>query len=149
MRAVIVCGARTASVTDWHDAVTGALAPDWGITPSILMHGACGCDADDGMLACMNGIDAVADQIGRAYGYRVIPMPAAWKRRGLAAGPIRNNEMLNVLTALRACGYAVAVLAFHDRIADSKGTKNMVDKARFARVPYAVYDRNGQEVAYP
>lgn len=150
MRAFIVCGTRSGSNTDWHDAVTAALAPDWGITPAVLIHGACGCDAEAGVLACTKGIDAVADQIGRAYGYRVIPMPARWGHYGASAGPVRNAAMLVALTALGNCGYEIAVLGFHNDIANaSKGTRNMIDKARFARVPYRVYDRDGREVAYP
>ena len=59
-----------------------------------------------------------------------VPMPAQWKTRGKSAGPDRNTEMLNVLLALRECGYDVEVLAFV--LPSSRGTWDMVRKAQAA-----------------
>lgn len=55
---------------------------------------------------------------------------ADWERYGRAAGPIRNRQMIDTKPDL--------VLAFHDNLAMSKGTKNTVDQARKAKIPVQV-----------
>jgi hypothetical protein len=47
---------------------------------------------------------------------------AEWKRYGLGAGPRRNETMLNEHPAL--------VIAFHNDLANSKGTADTVRKAK-------------------
>jgi hypothetical protein len=47
--------------------------------------------------------------------------PALWAKYGNAAGPIRNRQMLNDKPDL--------VVAFHDNLKSSKGTKNMCQLA--------------------
>jgi hypothetical protein len=51
-----------------------------------------------------------------------VVFPAEWKKYGNAAGPIRNARMLNE-------GVPDVVIAFHENIHKSKGTKNMMDQA--------------------
>lgn len=135
MKAVIVCGSRRARTEDWHDAVYAVLS---GVPKPpyeddlVLIHGDC------------DGIDRLAAAIVREWSWGVLPMPAPWKRMGTGAGPFRNMQMLTVLMALGHCGYEIAVLAFHnDLIGGSRGTKNMVARAKLAGVPYAVYDHTG------
>ena len=48
--------------------------------------------------------------------------PADWKTFGKAAGPIRNRKMLDE-------GLPDVVIAFHEDIERSKGTKNMISQA--------------------
>jgi hypothetical protein len=57
--------------------------------------------------------------------------PAQWHKYGRAAGPIRNQQML-------AEGKPDLVLAFHDDIDGSRGTKDMVNRARRAGVKVEV-----------
>jgi hypothetical protein len=59
--------------------------------------------------------------------------PADWNKFHRAAGPIRNREMLMQEPDL--------VFAFHSDIANSKGTKNMVDIAKDKEVPTYVVSR--------
>lgn len=143
MKAVIVTGTREAHHREWEGAVSAALGYDHGLT---LIHGACGCDAGiDHTPESMRGIDRIAHVYGTSAGFTVLPMPAAWGRLGKAAGPVRNGRMLDVLRALGDCGYEIAVLAFHDDIdRSSRGTKNMIARARLARVPFAVVNRHGR-----
>lgn len=54
--------------------------------------------------------------------------PADWTLHGKAAGPIRNAQMLSE-------GMPEVVYAFHDDLEHSKGTKDMVTKAKRAHVP--------------
>lgn len=58
--------------------------------------------------------------------------PAQWDKFGRAAGPIRNQQMLDE-------GKPDLVLAFHADIENSKGTKDMVNRARKAGIPVKVF----------
>jgi hypothetical protein len=77
-----------------------------------------------------------ADKLGRmaalALGItedKILKFPAEWTKYNRAAGPIRNAQMLKE-------GKPTLVLAFHDNIDKSKGTKDMVTKAKRAGVKY-------------
>ena len=74
------------------------------------------------------GADRIACEEATRLGLTVVPFPADWKRYGLAGGPIRNTQMLKE-------GKPDAVVAFHDNIDESKGTKNMLKQARAAELP--------------
>jgi hypothetical protein len=73
------------------------------------------------------GADTMAGDWADVRDVPVEVYPAQWDRYGKAAGPIRNQEML-------ATGIDL-VLAFHDDIRNSKGTKHMVNIARDAGIP--------------
>jgi hypothetical protein len=72
------------------------------------------------------GADTIAEAyaFGRGFSYRV--HHADWNAYGRAAGPIRNTRMLEEDPDL--------VIAFHDDLSKSKGTKNMVKQAQKAGV---------------
>lgn len=74
------------------------------------------------------GADQLGAKIAEELGFEVERYPAQWDRypRG-AAGPIRNRQML-------VEGKPDLVLAFHEDITCSKGTKNMVTQATKAGV---------------
>lgn len=103
---VIVCGGR-----DYADRATVAgilgLLRD-GIT---IVHGAA------------TGADTLAAEEAERWGVEVEPHPADWTRHGKAAGPIRNQQMLNTGADL--------VIAFPG----GRGTAHMVRIAREAGVP--------------
>ena len=67
------------------------------------------------------GADACARKWAEGCGISKT-VDAKWKQYGKAAGVIRNSEMLDMNPDL--------VLAFHDSIETSKGTKDCVEKAR-------------------
>lgn len=77
------------------------------------------------------GADRLARQAAAARGLEVRTFDADWARYGRAAGPIRNAAML-------AAGPAL-VLAFHADLDKSKGTRDMVKRARRAGVPVKLY----------
>lgn len=64
-----------------------------------------------------------ADELGKWYANEMgLPFkvfPPDWSKHGKAAGPIRNQQMAD---------YADALIAFWD--GKSKGTRDMIDKAR-------------------
>lgn len=73
------------------------------------------------------GADRLAGEIALELGVPVRELPANWGKYGRAAGPVRNKQMLNEKPDL--------VLAFHDNIAESRGTRSMLELARDAGVP--------------
>lgn len=82
---------------------------------------------------CPNGgADFIGRRAAEDLGIPVLPFPANWKRFGGAAGPIRNQQMLDE-------GKPTRVGAFHDDLAHSKGTRDMVVRARRAGIPVDVY----------
>lgn len=84
----------------------------------VLIHGAA------------RGADTIASEVAIELGLpesRIQAFPAKWGKLGRIAGPIRNRRML--------LEGPTQVLAFHDHIAKSKGTVDMVKISRKAGVP--------------
>ena len=78
------------------------------------------------------GADRLARQAADELGIPVVPFPADWKRYGRRAGPARNQQMVNE-------GQPDLVLAFHANAAPSKGTKDMIARAKKAGIPCRVF----------
>lgn len=78
----------------------------------VLRHGAC------------RGLDRMAGTIGAELGFEIDPMPADWDTHGKAAGVIRNQAMLDKEPTPKA------LAAFHNDLDSSKGTKDMIERAR-------------------
>lgn len=75
------------------------------------------------------GLDTIVRNIGIQLNINVIKFPADWIKYKKAAGPIRNRDML--------AQKPDAVIAFHDDIKNSKGTKDCVSAA--LKLKYKVY----------
>jgi len=69
------------------------------------------------------GADLLARSVAEELGFHVEPYPANWTQYGRAAGPIRNKQMLDE-------GQPHLVIYFHDDLAKSTGTRDMVKKAK-------------------
>lgn len=78
------------------------------------------------------GADLMARRAAEQHGLLVLSWPAEWDRYGRAAGPVRNQRMLKE-------GRPEEVWAFHDDLANSKGTKDMVRQAQKMGVPVKVF----------
>jgi hypothetical protein len=78
------------------------------------------------------GADKMSRYVAEKLGYPVHKHPAAWDIHGKAAGVIRNQEMLDNHPDIEL------VLAFHDNLEASKGTKDMVSRARAKGIPVNV-----------
>ncbi len=111
---VLVCGDR-----NWHNFVLPRqilkelLKEDPIIT---VVHGDC------------RGADKICGYTARQLGMTVIPEPASWNGHNPWAGPVRNQRMLDK--------YNIdVVVAFHNDLSKSKGTKDMVDRAKKAKIP--------------
>lgn len=79
------------------------------------------------------GADLIAQQEAKELKLNVETYPAEWRLYGRAAGPIRNLKMLNE-------GKPNFVIAFHNNIEESKGTKNMLKISKKANVKTFVVD---------
>jgi hypothetical protein len=89
-----------------------------------LIHGDNG--NDDGT----HGLDRIAARAAALlFDHTPIAAPAEWQVYGLAAGPRRNGWML------RNYGTIHEVIAFHDDIRSSKGTKDMLAQAERMGIP--------------
>lgn len=74
------------------------------------------------------GADRIAREEAEKLGMEVIPFEAKWERYGRGAGHIRNQKMLDE-------GKPDKVVAFHNDITSSKGTKDMIRRAKEADIP--------------
>jgi hypothetical protein len=75
------------------------------------------------------GADSMAGKYASEKGLKVQVYPADWNKHGKAAGPIRNQQMLDE-------GKPDMVIAFPG---DGNGTWNMINIARKANVPVRIY----------
>jgi len=84
-----------------------------------------------GISCIIEGEASGADSFGRIaaeeLGIPVEKYPANWTKYDKGAGPIRNQQMLDE-------GKPVLVLAFHDKLQESKGTKDMVLRSQKAGI---------------
>jgi hypothetical protein len=74
------------------------------------------------------GADTLAVRAAKDCGYPFREFPADWQKFGKAAGPIRNQRMLDE-------GKPDLVIAFHENPENSKGTKDMIRRARSQGIP--------------
>jgi len=102
---VLVCGDRKWLDIDVIRKRLSALPSD-----VIIVEGGC------------EGADLISRRVALDIGFEVVEFPAAWKKYGKAAGPKRNLKMLDTKPHL--------VIAFHDDLENSKGTRHTVTEAR-------------------
>lgn len=136
---VLACGDR-----HWTDA----LAVEWALEYlrthrdeplTVIEGGARGADSIAGRWAARH----------RAVGVGWIRFPAEWNRYGKRAGPVRNQQMLDYLLQGRQVGQTVGVLAFHGDLEQSRGTKDMVTRAKRAGVPVKHVSHAASRVPVP
>ena len=79
--------------------------------------------------ACPTGADAIAD-FATYWGWEVERHPADWRKHGKAAGPIRNQEMVDA--------GADICLAFP--LGESRGTRDCMRRAEAAGIPVVPFE---------
>jgi hypothetical protein len=127
-KTIIISGSR-----DWTDAaiinlVMAALVSEFG-TDIHIVHGAArGADKHAAWYAYKHGVPTE-----NIHGY-----PADWNKYKLAAGPIRNREMLDK--------HPDADLLVAFPLLTSKGTCDMIDEARRRGLEIRIYDTKGNIV---
>lgn len=80
------------------------------------------------------GADTLGKLAAKSLGMQVKEYPADWKLYGRAAGPIRNQQMLDDNPDIEFCH------AFHPDIKNSKGTKDMVERCDRKKIPVFIWD---------
>jgi hypothetical protein len=109
---ILVCGSR-----NWSDAVAIETAIAARSSSPTIIHGGA------------TGADEIAHGLARMHGWPVEVYPADWQQHGKAAGPLRNQKMLDE-------GKPDVVLAFP--VKDSRGTWDMIRRARAAGIPMEI-----------
>lgn len=122
MLTVLVCGGRTYANRTYLFAVLDALHARHPI--GRLVQGGAGKMDDEGHV--LYGADLLAREWGLTHigESNVKTYPADWRLYGQAAGPIRNQKMLD-------CERPGLIVAFEGRV----GTADMVTRGRQAKVP--------------
>lgn len=112
---VLICGDR-----HWPDDAAFSIGNEIAFLPkdTVIIHGGC------------KGADLIAAKEAHLLGYATEEHKAEWSTYGRAAGPIRNQAMLDSGVDL--------VIAFHPNIQASKGTANMIKIAKEAGVEVRV-----------
>lgn len=77
-----------------------------------------------------DGVDKIARSVAEELGLDLIEIPANWKRYGNSAGPIRNRRMIDLLSPEDGL-----VIAFHENIAQSRGTADCLKEANRRAIP--------------
>lgn len=127
MRRVLICGAR-----EWtnYQRILACVVKAHKTQPiDVLIEGEC------------RGADKLGRKAGEAIGLSVeagsiLPFPAPWGKLGNAAGPVRNQQMLDE-------GQPAEVWAFHNDLDRSTGTKDMVSRSLRAGLTVYVISETG------
>jgi hypothetical protein len=110
---VLICGGRWWTNQDMIGRIIDHVKPD------VVIEGEA------------PGADTMARLEAEKRGIEVEQYPAMWNRYGRAAGPVRNAQMLKE-------GKPDLVIAFHNDLSKSKGTKNMVAQTQKAGIQVKV-----------
>ena len=92
---------------------------------SLIIHGAC------------RGADFIAGSVAKELGLKIKAYPAHWDLYGLAAGPKRNQQMLDE-NQIDLC------LVFHFDLENSKGTKDMVARCKAKGIEVRIFTGRGK-----
>lgn len=111
---VLICGSR-----DWTD-----YERIYAILEGIAPYVACVIEGE------ARGADSLARRAAESLGIPVLKFPADWNKHGRAAGPIRNQQMLDE-------GKPNRVLAF--QLHNSSGTTDMIRRAKKAGIFVEVF----------
>lgn len=79
------------------------------------------------------GADSWARKIAGELGLAVETFSAQWSLYGRRAGPIRNRQMLDTKPDL--------VVAFHENLIASKGTRDCVEESRRRAIPVRMFPK--------
>ena len=82
---------------------------------AVIISGAC------------RGADTLAIRAAKELGFTYREYPANWAKYGKRAGVFRNQEMIDM-------EHPDLVIAFHNDIEKSKGTKDMINRAKYHNI---------------
>lgn len=115
---VLVCGGRNFALAEWAFSILDRIRAKY---PSmVIIHGGA------------TGADAIAETWALSHGVETVVFRPDWRKHGKAAGPIRNQQMLDE-------GSPDAVVAFPG----GKGTADMCRRASDSGIHVFFAGRNG------
>ena len=117
---------------NWDDVETVVSALSTFPSGTILVHGAC------------RGADVTGAAVGEQLGFELRAYPADWDRYGKGAGPVRNQQMID--TEHKPYEPILTCFAFHKDIKNSKGTADMVSRAKKAGIKVVVFEGGLNEI---
>lgn len=119
---VIIAGGR--EITDYKTVSDGIIEAlrEWG-RPAVT----------EVVSGKARGVDTLGERWANNHGIRVKPFPADWGQYGKVAGFMRNQQMAD---------YADALIAIWD--GQSRGTKDMIDRAKAGGLLVYVYETTRQ-----
>lgn len=117
---VLICGSRDWAKSIPIDVIVGGFASVYGRWNVTVIHGAAA------------GADSMAGLAADRHGVACEDYPADWETFGKAAGPIRNQRMLDEAKP-------EVVVAFTNDLPSSRGTADMVGRAKAAGIPVYVF----------
>lgn len=83
-----------------------------------------------------SGVDSCAKRVCDLLSIKYTIYPADWRTHGKAAGPIRNAQMIDILSESKNS----EVWAYHTDLSKSKGTKNTIKLAKKKKVKIIIYE---------
>lgn len=114
----MICGCRTIDDYRVLRAAIATLIDQFGYKPTIIIHGAA------------SGVDSLAERYAQDKQLGCHGVPAEWTKHGKAAGPIRNQKMIDEEKP-------DMTLAVWD--GKSRGTSDMINRSRYAGIPTYIY----------
>ena len=134
---VLVCGSR-----DWTDRETirrwiGRLPRD-----TVIVHGDNG-ERDPGTGQAIRGADRIAGDAAFDRGMTVRTYPANWDVHGKAAGPIRNQHMIDTEKPDRVFAFTEALTRDKGGALTPTGTTDCVMRALAAGIPCTLIPSKG------
>jgi hypothetical protein len=114
---ILICGSR-----DWlnKDIIKQEILKFNNIEK--IIHGGC------------RGADILGGLVAKDLNIPVQVFEANWNLHGKSAGPKRNQQMIDE-------GEPNFVLAFHDNINESKGTKDMINRTVKHKIDYKIISK--------
>lgn len=112
---ILVTGSRSWTTDEHIQKIIDVLSEFTEHEEVIVVHGAC------------RGVDTLSGVIASELGYKVIEYPVTnddWKTQGKRAGILRNERMYMSERPFDL------VIAFHDDLENSRGTKHMTQFVR-------------------
>lgn len=139
MLRVLICGDR-----NWSDIPSIENLISQLPANSTIISGGC------------KGADTIASDLALKYKLPLLVFTAQWDIYGRAAGPIRNKQMLTAAISPEqgkvynnaVGGPPTHIVAFHNDIASSKGTTNMLMQGKKANIHCELRTSTGQRTVY-
>lgn len=107
---------------------------------TVIVHGDNGYNANGKMLFnrpdedAVRGADKLAGAVASSLGYKVERYPADWRGLGRKAGPVRNEQMAELMPAEALC--------FHRDLRGSRGSMDMFSRLAMREIVVEVFDGN-------